>query len=204
MILFSSFSHFYILLMFIYLGLLSGLIFFSVFFISNKLKQFNFNVSVKSLKKDKPKKSKVPVKRNLNFQQQNSPKKNNKKRKTKKPPNRETLKKINNLTKRFLNMLKIFFNKFKNIILCTLNIVALCIVVFFSYYVNFVFNLGHLRLIYVVIWLLSFSFSYTLLKKVAKLVLNFYNYLKDKTKNKRLKQNNVFGRGKFYAKQSKQ
>ena len=180
MILFSSFSHFYVLLMFIYLGLLSGLIFFSVFFVSNKLKQFNFKVNINALKKNNIKKNKLNVKRNLNFQQQNSPKKSRKKRKEKRPPNREILKKINNLTKRFLNMLKIFFNKFKNIILCTLNIVALCIVVFFSYYVNFVFNLGHLRLIYVVIWLLSFTFSYTLLKKVAKLVLNFYNYLKDK------------------------
>lgn len=224
MLLFSSFNHFYILLMFLYLGLLSGFIFFIIYLITNKLKTINFNVDRTIFRKVSNKKQKnlSKIKKNLVLAQSNKnednlknktknkkgKQKNNDKSKNKKSPNREILKKINNLTKNFLtfkskfinqfkiikNLLILFFNKFKNIILVIVNLVALCSVVLFSYYINYKYNMGYLRVIFVVIWLSAFIISSSLVKKVAKMFINFYNKLKQNkiNRNNNLNKNERF------------
>ena len=64
---------------------------------------------------------------------------------------------------------------------------VLCCVVCLSYYINFVYNMGHLRVIYVVIWMLAFVISLTLVKMVAKIIFNFYNKFKQKiSSNKKI------------------
>lgn len=199
MILFSSFSHFHIFLMFLYLGVLSGIEFFLVYFSCKKLKNFNFKIDKNLLKQNKLKpkaaKQKTIKQTNLNkaifsnkenlYLESKGDEKSRKKNKKKKPPNKEVLKKINNLTKRFLTIVKIMFNKFKNIFLCVLNLTTLCAVVCLSYYANFVFNMGHLRIIYIIVWMIAFIFSYSLAKKVAKTALNFYNYLIKRKRQKK-------------------
>ena len=220
MLLFSSFNHFYILLMFLYLGLLSGFIFFLVYLSTNKLKSFNFKVDKGDIvfKKKTQKKLVIENKGNVvvskpiqqkdlkikKIKNKEKTKRTKKRQKNKKPPDRNVIKKINNLTKRFLtfkiffkrlfrllkNFFIFFFNKFKNIILNIVNIAVLSLTVVVSYSVNVIYNMGHLRVIYVIVWLSAFILSSSLVKKVAKIIFNFYNKLKQKyNANKKLQSN---------------
>lgn len=220
MLLFSSFNHFYIFLMFLYLGLLSGFIFFLVYLSTKKLKSFNFKVDKGDifLKKKTQKKLIIENKGNVvvsktiqqkdlkikKIKNKEKTKRTKKRQKNKMPPDRNVIKKINNLTKRFLtfkiffkrlfrflkNFFKFFFNKFKNIILNIVNIAVLSLTVVVSYSVNFIYNMGHLRVVYVIVWLSAFILSSSLVKKVAKIIFNFYNKLKQKyNANKKLQSN---------------
>lgn len=168
MVLFSSFSHIYLLLMFVYLGLLSGIVFFSCCLLCNNIKN-NALIRLKRLKRLKPQ---------LIFaKQQKVPKipKSHKKNK----PNINTLKRLNNLTKGFLKTKQIF-NNIYILFVESIKAIILIVVVLISFYINLIYNFGEFRLIYIITWCLFFLFGYIMVKKVAKLFYNFYNKIKQK------------------------
>lgn len=178
MTLFSSFNHLIIFLLFVYLGLISG-IFFNVFcYISNVL-----SIKIKKgLKKPLLNKEDRKIKQEIE--------------KTNKIKNKPKKQMQNNIFKSFvkgLNKVKnSFIILFKYIILFMFKNVPIMIFIFvvsFSYLMNLYLNFGHLRIIYVLIWLLFFFISKTLCKILANYFLSFYNYfIKRIKKNGRSKQ----------------
>ena len=156
MTLFLSFNQPIIFLLFVYLGLVSGVVFNIFSFISNIL----FIKLKKGLKKP------VLNKKASKFKQEVE-----KTSKTQNKPQKQTQ---NNIVK----------NIIKN-----LPILIFIISVVFSYLTNLHLNFGHLRLIYVLIWVLFFFISKTLCKILANYFLSFYNiFIKRIKKNGRAKQ----------------
>lgn len=187
MVLFSSFSHFNILLLFTYMGLVSGLVFFLVFNISKKIKSKN-NRAVKNLIEIK-KKCKQHSSKYFSTKQETIVEKfgkdidTNKKAKEKKQKGHKKNKsqKKERKTRIRLALIKarqniiLIFKRTQNILLTIICVVVLVAVVLGSYYLNFVFNYGYLRLVFIAVWITSFFIGGYVQKKVAKLLATFYN-----------------------------
>ena len=71
----------------------------------------------------------------------------------------------------------------QNVLLTIVCIITLVGVVLGSYYINFVLNYGHLRVVFVVVWIFAFMLGGFVQKKVAKFLSNFYNKFSKQTKN---------------------
>ena len=127
MILFSSFSDFFVLLLFLYTGLLSGFLFIATRFL---IKKFFNKIEVKLLSNEQK----------------------SEKRKS-----------------------KSFFRSFLAVLLQILESAILFCCLLISWYLNFNYNYGHIRIICVFIWLIGFLCARTTLKMFAKSVLFFYN-----------------------------
>lgn len=169
MILFSSFNHLYLFLIFTYLGVASGVVFFSTYFAFNKLKN---KISIKRF---------VKKNKELCFKDKTKPAVKPKSKKQHKKASKKTLKKINNLTKGFLYIKKAFnkiifaIKKTSVLFIEVAKVTVLLIVVTVSYYVNLYYNFGELRIVYILVWILGFLVSFIAVKKVAKIFLSFYN-----------------------------
>lgn len=238
MVLFSSFNHFNILLLFLYLGITSGIVFFLVYNIANFIRKSNISYikqnKQNTIKKDNLQKDisttdniivenleskntqqinslmvfekneeKLTHNKNLKFKKRNKENKNadvKKSQKSKEQLKAEKLKlkqekkafrknlkaqkKQNNLIKKqklkhFLLKLwqqaVITFKRAQNILLTVLCIVTLITVVLGSYYINFVLNYGYLRIVFIAVWCVAFMLGGYVQKKVAKILVNFYN-----------------------------
>lgn len=178
MTLFLSFNQPIIFLLFVYLGLVSGVVFNIFSFISNIL----FIKLKKGLKKP------VLNKKASKFKQEVE-----KTSKTQNKPQKQTQNNIvKNIIKNLNKTKKGFLDLFKYIVLFifkNLPILIFIISVVFSYLTNLHLNFGHLRLIYVLIWVLFFFISKTLCKILANYFLSFYNiFIKRIKKNGRAKQ----------------
>ncbi len=171
MILFPTFNHVLLLFLYVYLGLVSGII----FKIIDK-----FSTLIKA-KVDKPfshlKKEKIETSTNYG--------------KTKKKlKNTENISKIKKQkqAKNHLIIFKIILNKtrvylVKGFSSCILIVTLVCLV-FVSFLINLQLNFGEIRIIYVCVWVLSFFVGKRFFNLLANYITNFYNYLcKRKSKN---------------------
>lgn len=175
MILFTSFNYITIFFLFVYLGLLSGLIFKSctLFFNYLTIKTKKWLEKTTTIRNNP--KTKQIVTEMLNYK--NRPQKQRKKHIFKKffEKAKQSIKKISNY------ILYVFYKSFP--------ILSFIACVFFTYLINLYLNFGHLRLIYVLIWVLFFFVGKTLCKLLANYFLCFYNYfIKRIKKDGRAKQ----------------
>lgn len=175
MILFSTFNHFFLLLLFIYLGLSSGIVFCFV----NK---FTNIFSFKKNKRENPKKE-----RKLLFFKLGTKlfRKNNK--------TNQSITKNSNLQQRKLKKNKLqkatLLGFVRYTIKETLKIFTLFLCVFVSFLINLQLNFGYLRPIYVVLWIIFFIIGKSLFNLLANFFTSFYNYcIKRIKKNGRAKQ----------------
>ncbi len=180
MILFSSFNHPIILLLFVYTGLVSGLIFTGIsnicaFFVSKlktspqKAQKSNF----KSINKQIHKKYKYISKRGKNRAQ-------------------NIIK--TDFAKKFLvlkNKISKMIQKTSVGLLKSIKIFVFCVLVILTYLINLKFNLGYLRLIFVLIWVGFFFVGKSLFNLLANYFCCFYNWgikrMKKRWKSKTIK-----------------
>lgn len=173
MTLFSSFNQPIIFLLFVYLGLISGVIFNFFCYISDIM----FVKIKKWLKKPVLNKKEIKSKQELEktSKTQNKPKKQTQ---------NNIFKSIVKNFKKVKNSISVLFKYIFLFVFKNLPIIIFIIVAVFSYLINLYLNFGHLRLIYVLIWILFFFISKTLCKILANYFLSFYNYF-----IKRIKKN---------------
>ena len=127
MILFSSFSDFFVLILFLYTGVLSGFLFYCTNYV---IKQANNKFLTKIFSKEQ----------------------DDKKQKSKK-----------------------IFTSFFYVLFQILQAIVLVCCMFLSWYVNLYYNYGHIRIVYIIVWVFGFLASTTTLKIFAKRLFFFYN-----------------------------
>ena len=161
MILFSTFNHLLLLLLYIYLGLISG-VFYNLI---NKTFILLSKIFVKKQKSNKIKKH--FLKRILN-----------------------KMFVIKNRTKLKSKVRKNFFkqNFFINALKETLSICCLLFVVLVSILINLNLNFGILRPVYIILWIIFFFVGKSFFNLLANYLTNFYNWIiKRNLKNGRAK-----------------
>lgn len=159
MILFSSLNQWYEFLIFVYLGLLSGLI----FQIINKNCMF-FLQKIKKAEKQPKNPNKAKNKTNTQKKQVQAKFRENK---PLKPKRRIVLKRT------FVKS----FNLTIKVILKTIPIIGLIFVSVFSYVINLKFNFGFVKVIYVLGWVGFFFVGKTLCNLLANYFFAFYNWI---------------------------
>ena len=173
MFLFLSLNHLYIFLLFVYLGLISGTIYFLVskvlFYLTKKvnLKEETLIRKIKELNKTTIKKEKL-VKEKTNI------KENRKFTKSAKIKQSREIKRKEKLSKISTNLKLLWIKNFKVIIYIIL-IATLILFVCITFYINFKYNYGYIRLGFVLVWFGSFLLAKCFINLVAKFIINFYN-----------------------------
>ena len=195
MVLFSSFSHLNILLLFAYLGLMSGMIFYFVYYLAKfvklRTKKTRKEIKLSTNKQVIVEKIKLKIKKTKNLKMSKDQKKSFKEIKQKNTQNKKNKKQqikektIYTLKNFYLKVIN-FLEKTQNVFLIILCCITLIFVVAISYYINFVLNYGQIRIVFVLVWVGCFLLVGSIAKKVANLLLNFYN----KKRKKQLIQNN--------------
>ena len=178
MILFSSFNHLIILFLFVYTGLVSGLIFTSL---SNICAFFILKL------KTGPQKAQKNSFEGTNKQIHKKHKDISKKGKNKAQNTTKTI-----LSKKFLvikNKISKIAQKVSVALLNIMKIMVFCILVVLTYLINLKFNLGYLRVIFVLIWVGFFFVGKSLFNLLANYFCCFYNWcIKRIKKDGRAKQ----------------
>lgn len=171
MILFSSLTHGIEFLLFVYLGLISGLIFEVVnktcFKLSQKIKKAENSPLKQKNNKNKTNTQKIVTN---TIQQPN---------KTLKKQKRVNIKKLFNS---FIMFLKKIFATGNIYLLKFIPPICLVIVSVASYLVNLQFNLGFVKVVYVLFWVAFFFVGKSLCKLLANYFVAFYNWIIKKVK----------------------
>ena len=174
--LFSSINHIWVLLLFIYLGLVSGLVFFGFSFLINKVEFF--------LLKPRKNLSKKLEEKQLKLEKKQQKMARKKPKESKKENARNSLKPLILRFKNALNKVK----KIKKFLVCFICTFAKIVVLFFvtavSYLVNLQLNFGYLSVGFLLIYVTFFFIAKRLLNLVAIYLLNFYNYFVRKFKRR--------------------
>ncbi len=206
MILFSSFSHIWVLLLFMYLGLSSGIIFFSASIFLDKLKMFLLRPKQKKERKIKSyliikKDNKIednnfsnlnssnnnealtPNKKNRKlFHKNNNKNLNNSKQKKshKKSQNIFLKVKLGNFFKGLFLKLSKIKGRVINTSFTIVKILVFLIIVVVSYLINLYLNMGYLRVGFVIVFVGCFMLAKSVIKMLAIYLVNFYNCFKRK------------------------
>ena len=162
--LFSTFNNEIVLLLFLYLGVLSGFIYAFSNTIILKLQQGTKHLKIAAKKgiKDDKKDKKIGQNKLKN-------KEKTREKEQKRGKNR-----------RYFYKLKSFLLTSVNYLLEGLKAMVLALIVILCYLINLKLNMGNIRVLYLIIWLFAFFIGKRVYNLLANYILSFYNYIRKK------------------------